>query len=435
MGNGIWALLKAPSMLYCTPRIILCPGYTGQLANFARYLPHHCRGQGLHPRRRVHRDVPAGQRRDQRRAAGAASRACSGGLQRRNPRPRIVHRRVRRLDDGGPDSDVPSTGWRSNHSAARHGLDHVLALLPASVRPSRSMVRASTFVNGAPTGNQVQIASNDLQTTLDRLMTFLTGSANVEIAKNTYSLTAGTLLIVNKSDRQCWQRLHYEHHGDRCFALRLAPHRRVDAEAPTPVQVVATIALGANPICSMLPGVLDGLIGHAIVESAGTGQIADQNWRTTLNHPRLIGVSGGVKILDPISGNVVVRPFAPRVAGLMVAVDFRQAIRFIAVPTAQCRASWARRDPSRSRSRTARPRASSCWPATRHRRARPDRRGERDLLRRIRVHRHGQFGRRYSVANVQRVPRTRLHSLVTHARAEDLSRSAEHHSPDHQKCA
>src|SRR4029077_7975636 len=43
----------------------------------------------------------------------------------------------------------------------------------------------------------------------------------------------------------------------------------------------------------------------------------------TLNHSRLIGVTGGVKVLDPISGNVVVRPIAGRIAGLMVAQDFR----------------------------------------------------------------------------------------------------------------
>ena len=47
-----------------------------------------------------------------------------------------------------------------------------------------------------------------------------------------------------------------------------------------------------------------------------------------MNHPRLIGVSGGVKILDPITGNVVVKPLAPRVAGLMVAVDFSTGYPF-----------------------------------------------------------------------------------------------------------
>jgi phage tail sheath protein FI len=64
------------------------------------------------------------------------------------------------------------------------------------------------------------------------------------------------------------------------------------------------------------------------VESAGTSMIADEQWRTTLNHPRLIGLSGGVKILDPISGDVVVKPFAPRVVGLIVAEDFSTGYPF-----------------------------------------------------------------------------------------------------------
>jgi phage tail sheath protein FI len=101
-----------------------------------------------------------------------------------------------------------------------------------------------------------------------------------------------------------------------------------DPATPTQVTLTATIGLGANPVCSMLPGVLDKLIGHAIVESAGTSMIQDQNWRTTLNHPRLIGMSGGVKIMDPITGDIVVMPVAGRVAGAIVAEDFRTGYPF-----------------------------------------------------------------------------------------------------------
>lgn len=101
-----------------------------------------------------------------------------------------------------------------------------------------------------------------------------------------------------------------------------------DPATPTQVTLTATIGLGANPVCSMLPGVLDKLIGHAIVELAGTSMIQDQNWRTTLNHPRLIGMSGGVKIMDPITGDIVVMPVAGRVAGAIVAEDFRTGYPF-----------------------------------------------------------------------------------------------------------
>ena len=66
---------------------------------------------------------------------------------------------------------------------------------------------------------------------------------------------------------------------------------------------------------------LNQLIGHAIVESAGTSEVMDKSWRTTMNSLRLIPMSGGIKVIDPLSGEVVVRPVAPRVAGILVARD------------------------------------------------------------------------------------------------------------------
>ena len=78
----------------------------------------------------------------------------------------------------------------------------------------------------------------------------------------------------------------------------------------------------------MLGPVCDQLIGHAIVESPGTSTIGDFNWRDTLNHQRLIGLSGGCKVIDPVSGNVVVKPLAPRIAGLLIGRDFSTGYPF-----------------------------------------------------------------------------------------------------------
>jgi hypothetical protein len=50
------------------------------------------------------------------------------------------------------------------------------------------------------------------------------------------------------------------------------------AEVATQATLTATMALGANPICANLTGVLDTLIDHATVESSGTSMIGDENW-------------------------------------------------------------------------------------------------------------------------------------------------------------
>jgi hypothetical protein len=179
-----------------------------------------------------------------------------------------------------------------------------------------------TFVSGTPTGNQVQLGGN-LDITLNRLIAFLDASADTNIDDNNYSLIQGTLLIIQKDPGAAGNgyQLRSTVTGSSLSGSHLTGGR--DAQSPVQCTLTAQIGLGANPIASMLPAVLSGLIGHAIVESAGTSEIADKNWRTTLNHDRLIGVSGGVKILDPITGDVVVRPIAGRIAGLMVAQDFR----------------------------------------------------------------------------------------------------------------
>jgi phage tail sheath protein FI len=326
MGNGIWALLKAPSMLYCTPRIILCPGYTGQMANSLDSLHTTTAGRGYIPGAEYTLTFQQGP-------------GETNGAQLVLPQAHAVANMFGEIHDlelfidhfgawmtvdpvvvfpppdGDPIEATPASG--SILFSREPGIGSTITLNGVVV----------TFVSGTPTGNQVQLAG-DLQGTLDRLLTFLSGSADNNINDNNYSLTAGTLLIIQKANGVAGN--GYTIHTTVTGASISGSHLTGggDAVAPTQCVIDATIALGANPICSMLPGVLDGLIAHAIVESAGTGQIADQNWRTTLNHSRLIGVSGGVKVLDPISGDVVVKPLAPRVAGVMVAVDFSTGYPF-----------------------------------------------------------------------------------------------------------
>lgn len=111
------------------------------------------------------------------------------------------------------------------------------------------------------------------------------------------------------------------------------PAVAVGGDAPTgdgaqALVVTAHIDQLANPICAALPPVLNQLLAHAIVESSGTSVVQTQAWRETLNSERLIPVNGGVKVLDPATGAIVVRPFAPRVAGVAVRRDYEKGAPF-----------------------------------------------------------------------------------------------------------
>jgi phage tail sheath protein FI len=326
MGNGIWALLKAPSMLYTTPRIIICPGYTGQMANSLDTLVTAVAGKGYTPGAEYTVSFTPGP-------------GETNGATLVLPQAHAVANYMGEIHDD--EVFIDSFGaWMTVAPLAMlpiaDGPPIVAAAASGQITFSREPGIGSTinfngvtvtFVNTTPTGAQVQL-SGDLETTLSRLLSFLSGSALVEIAKNTYAVVSGTLLITQKATGVAGN--GYLLNSTVTGAMLSGSHLTggQDAQPPTNATLTATIALGANPICSMLPGVLDALIGHAIVESAGTGEVADKSWRTTLNHTRLIGLSGGVKILDPLSGDVVVRPVAPRAAGLIVAVDFSTGYPF-----------------------------------------------------------------------------------------------------------
>jgi hypothetical protein len=47
--TGVWAFMKAPNLLYCTPRLIMAPGYTGLMANSLDTLVANITGQGYIP--------------------------------------------------------------------------------------------------------------------------------------------------------------------------------------------------------------------------------------------------------------------------------------------------------------------------------------------------------------------------------------------------
>lgn len=99
-----------------------------------------------------------------------------------------------------------------------------------------------------------------------------------------------------------------------------------------PASITATYtcvtSVGANPVCAALTPVLNQLFGHAIVESAGTSEQNDIDWRETMQSQRLIPISGGCRVQDPVTSNVVFRPLAPRIAGILVRRDHEKGAPF-----------------------------------------------------------------------------------------------------------
>ena len=87
-------------------------------------------------------------------------------------------------------------------------------------------------------------------------------------------------------------------------------------------------SVGANPICASLTSVLNQLYAHAIVESSGASMQNDTDWRETMQSDRLIPISGGCRVLDPVSSNVLFRPLAPRVAGILIRRDHETGAPF-----------------------------------------------------------------------------------------------------------
>jgi phage tail sheath protein FI len=157
---------------------------------------------------------------------------------------------------------------------------------------------------------------------LNNLLTFLTNSADAQISLNTYGLSVGTITITSKAANTAGNSftLATTVTGASLSGSTLSGGR--NAAASTLCILVTTLSLGANPVCAELTTVLDTLIAHAWVESAGVSYISDLNWRDTMNSQRLVALSGGVKIVDPVSGAIVVMPRAPREIGLQLAVDF-----------------------------------------------------------------------------------------------------------------
>lgn len=439
-GTGVHAFIKAPMMLYCTPRIIITPGYTGQMATSLDTLNVTTTGVGYTPGQLyqltftqgigetnganlilpiahavadangmiddaqvfidtygawmtvipsitmpppdggVPQAAPAGGQlifsqnpgvgatitlngtvvtfvSSQQPGARANAPTLTGGSVSTSAAGSIeffVNPSVNNtITLGGTTVTFVASGATGNQCNIGVTLDATLTnlatmlngsadvnLVKCSYLKSGSYILNITFKVVGVTGNTFALATNvtpplnqvtlgiDLNGTLQSLMTFLTGSLDPQISLCNYTLNQGTVTLVTKAQNAAANGFLL---NTTVTGLTLSGPNLTggsNAGSLTTATIIATIALGANPICATLTGVLDQLIGHAVVESAGTSQIGDVNWRSTMDSQRIIPLSGGCKIQDPISSAIIVRPLAPRVAGLMVARDFATGYPF-----------------------------------------------------------------------------------------------------------
>jgi phage tail sheath protein FI len=439
-GTGIFALLKAPMALYCTPRIILTPGYTGQMANSLDTLNVTTTGVGYTPGQIyqltfmqgigetnganlilpiAHAVADANGRIDDPQVfidtwgawmtvaptismpppdGGVPQAAPAGGQLIFSQNPGVgatitlngtVVQFVSSQQPGARANAPTLTGGTATTSAAGSiefftnpvnnntislggttvtfvpsgatgNQCNIGVTLDATLTNLQTMLNGSADVNISKctylksgsyiinityktvgtTGNTFALATNvtpplnqvtlapDLFDTLQALLTFLTNSTDPQIALCTYTLNQGTITLITKAQNSAANGFTL---GTTVTGLTLSGPTLTggsNAGSLTTATIIAAIALGANPVCASLTPVLDTLIGHAIVESAGTSQIGDVSWRSTMDSERIIPLSGGVKIQDPISSAIVVRPLAPRVAGLLIARDFATGYPF-----------------------------------------------------------------------------------------------------------
>ena len=324
--TGVWALMLAPNSLYCTPRLIMVPGYTGLMANSLDTLVANITGKGYIPN-----------------ASYAVNFAF--GVGELNQAQAVLPSAHAMADANGEidDAQLFIDAYGAFMTVAP------VATLPAHDGPTPMAVAASgsilfsqkpaigstitlngtvvTFVASGATALQVNLGV-DLDTTLTALVSMLNASADVQISKLTYSRSNLQLLMVNDTAGVAGNSYTLATNvGGTSLSMT---HLTGGADAITPQDgtLTATLALGANPVVAALSGgLLDGLMAHAVVESAGTSIIADENWRNTINSRRIIATSGGCKIFDS-GGNIVIMPIAGRVIGQIIRRDFETGFPF-----------------------------------------------------------------------------------------------------------
>lgn len=292
-GTGVFAFLKSADLLACTPRVICAPGYTGQMATSVDVLTLGVMGSGYLPGTIYPMTFSAG-------GAGTTKVQATGhAVANANGE---IHQADLFLDTlGAWYSEAPTVTLPEPSAAVRATLTTHLA--GAAV---------DALIIGTPGGGYVPNESYDL--------TFAGGGSEGGKVLPTGHALADEHGVINQASLVL----------DSPGSVMTEPPT---ATVPAPSSAVratltATVVAGANPVCAILTPVLNQLLAHAIVEPTGTNEHDDENWRETINSQRIIPVTGGCKVVDPISSEIITRPLSPRIAGILIRRDHETGAPF-----------------------------------------------------------------------------------------------------------
>lgn len=286
-GTGVYAFLKSVSALSVAPRLIIAPGYTSQMANGLDVVTQEEAGDGYESGKSYPVTFTGGGANAVQAIAHALGNA-DGTLGD------VI------LDTPGAwYDDAPSPGITATAQASGKRVTVAVVASGGTLYTENDTINLANGVQLSVTG----VESGGIVTTVEIL-------DPGRVAYNASDPTNPQAQVTSSGQGT-----------GATFTLTWTLY--------TAATYSATVALGANPVCAALAGgLLAQLYGHAVVESAGTSEDNDNDWRETMNSQRLIPISGGCRVLDPDSETVVFRPLAPRIVGIGVRRDHEKGAPF-----------------------------------------------------------------------------------------------------------
>ncbi len=283
LGTGMWAFLKASAKLGFTPRILTAPGYTSQMADGVGRIERTTPGAG-YIEDHLYPVTFSGGGPHAVQAQGHAYGQSNGML-------------------GSIELDMPGAWYDSPPT--------ITALPPGYEAMSVAVDAAGT---GYKIGEELVLpnavvlvvvavgAGGDITTANVTTKGFVVGTETPPDTPQAVLTTGG--LGVGAEFIITWD------------------------ETGTTAAYTAELVTGANPIVATATPVCNQLMAHMIVESAGSSMQNDIDWRETMQSQRLIPLSGGCRVMDPVTSFIVIRPLAPRMAGIMVRRDHEKGAPF-----------------------------------------------------------------------------------------------------------
>jgi len=282
-GTGMWAFLKSAQKLGFTPRILTAPGYTSQMANGVGQITRTAPGDG-YVTDHMYPVTFSGGGPEAVQATGHAYGLSNGQL---GPV---------ELELPGAWYDTPPTiavldpgNDAASAAVTDAGIGYVVGeqlVLPNQIILVVATVGAGGDILTATVSNPGFIVGTETPPTIPQ-----------EVLTSSGSGTGAT------------------------FAITWAP---TGSKAAYDCVIVS----GANPVVAGATSICNQLLGHMIVESAGSSFQNDIDWRETMQSHRLIALSGGCRVMDPVTSYIVIRPLAPRMAGIMVRRDHETGAPF-----------------------------------------------------------------------------------------------------------